>query len=119
VMDEMEKVLEDLGLEKEKFTVRMTGCPNGCARPYNAEIGFVGKAKGKYTIYVGGSRLGNRMGFIFKDLIPLESLVPTLRPLFEVFKREQQNNESFGDFCTRAGLDQLLAWSHTPDATTH
>jgi sulfite reductase (ferredoxin) len=119
VMDEMEKVLEELGLEKEKFTVRMTGCPNGCARPYNAEIGFVGKAKGKYTIYVGGSRLGNRLGFIFKDLIPLESLVPTLRPLFEVFKREQQNNESFGDFCTRVGLDQLLAWSNTPDTTTH
>jgi sulfite reductase (ferredoxin) len=111
VMDEMEKVLLELGLDKELFTVRMTGCPNGCARPYNSDIGFVGKAKGKYTIYVGGTRLGTRLGFIFKDLIPLEELVTTLRPLFEKFKEERMESESFGDFCTRAGLEQLLAWS--------
>lgn len=115
VMDEMEKVLLELGLDKELFTVRMTGCPNGCARPYNSDIGFVGKAKGKYTIYVGGTRLGTRLGFIFKDLIPLEELVTTLRPLFEKFKTDRQESESFGDFCARTGLEQLLAWS-TPSA---
>lgn len=115
VMDEMEKVLLELGLDKELFTVRMTGCPNGCARPYNSDIGFVGKAKGKYTIFVGGTRLGTRLGFIFKDLIPLEELVTTLRPLFEKFKSDRQESESFGDFCARAGLEQLLAWS-TPSA---
>lgn len=112
VMDEMEKVLLELGLDKELFTVRMTGCPNGCARPYNSDIGFVGKAKGKYTIFVGGTRLGTRLGFIFKDLIPLEELVTTLRPLFEKFKSDRQESESFGDFCARAGLEQLLAWSN-------
>ncbi|XZE36576.1 NADPH-dependent assimilatory sulfite reductase hemoprotein subunit [Pirellulaceae bacterium SH501] len=112
VMDEMEKVLLELGLDKELFTVRMTGCPNGCARPYNSDIGFVGKAKGKYTIFVGGTRLGTRLGFIFKDLIPLEELVTTLRPLFEKFKSDRQEAESFGDFCARAGLEQLLAWSN-------
>ena len=114
VMDEMEKVLLELGLDKELFTVRMTGCPNGCARPYNSDIGFVGKAKGKYTVFVGGTRLGTRLGFIFKDLIPLEQLVTTLRPLFVKFKEERLESESFGDFCARAGLEQLLAWSAPP-----
>ncbi len=114
LMDEFEKVLENMGLEKELFTVRMTGCPNGCARPYNADIGLVGKAKGKYTIYVGGTRLGTRLGFIYKDLIPLEHIVATLEPLFEVFKIEREDGETFGDFCSRAGLDQLTAWTTPP-----
>ncbi len=76
LMDELEKELEQLGLQKEWFTVRMTGCPNGCARPYNAEIGLVGKAKGKYTVFVGGSRLGTRLAFIHKDMVPLRALFP-------------------------------------------
>ena len=109
VIDEMEKVLTELGLDQEKFTVRMTGCPNGCARPYNADIAYVGKAKGKYTVFVGGTRIGNRLAFIFKDLVPLENIVTCLRPLFEAFKKDQQNEESFGDFCNRLGLDPLLA----------
>lgn len=108
LMDEMEKTLADLGLDQEKFTVRMTGCPNGCARPYNADIGLVGKAKGKYTVYVGGTRLGTRLGFIFRDLVPFEEIVTVLKPVFVAFKAEQQNNESFGDYCTRIGLERLL-----------
>jgi sulfite reductase (ferredoxin) len=111
VIDEFEKVLADLELDKELFTVRMTGCPNGCARPYTADIGFVGKAKGKYTIYVGGSRLGTRLGFIYKDLIPLEELISTLKPLFVSFKQDREPGESFGDYCTRLGLEKLLALS--------
>lgn len=108
LMDEMEKALAELGLDQEKFTVRMTGCPNGCARPYNADIGLVGKAKGKYTVYVGGTRLGTRLGFIFRDLVPFEEIVNVLKPVFVAFKSEQQNNESFGDYCTRIGLERLL-----------
>ena len=111
LMDEMEKVLDEMGLDKEWFTVRMTGCPNGCARPYNAEIGLVGKAKGKYTIFVGGSRLGTRLNFIYKDMIPLEQIVSTLRPLFAAFKENRQGEESFGDFCDRMGKEQLLICS--------
>jgi sulfite reductase (ferredoxin) len=103
----MEKTLADLGLEKELFTVRMTGCPNGCARPYNADIGLVGKAKGKYTVYVGGARLGTRLAFIYRDLIPLENIVDTLKPLFVEFKENRQETESFGDFCARLGLEGL------------
>ncbi|MFN7292929.1 MAG: NADPH-dependent assimilatory sulfite reductase hemoprotein subunit [Pirellula sp.] len=107
VMDEFEKTLAEMGLDKELFTVRMTGCPNGCARPYNSDIGFVGKAKGKYTVFVGGSRLGTRLNFIYKDLIPLEELVTCLKPLFVGFKQDRQGDEAFGDYCARVGLENL------------
>ncbi len=111
VIDQMEVELNKLGLEKEKFTVRMTGCPNGCARPYNADIGLVGKAKNKYTLFIGGTRIGTRLAFIHKDLVPLEEIVPTLKPLFVAFRDQHQPDESFGDFCNRMGNTRLLALS--------
>lgn len=107
VIDVMEQKLLELGLDKELFTVRMTGCPNGCARPYNADIGLVGKAKGKYTVYVGGTRLGTRLGFIYKDLVPLEKITDSLEPLFRAFRDQRTQAESFGDWCTRLGLERL------------
>lgn len=118
VIDTMEKTLADLGLEKELFTVRMTGCPNGCARPYNADIGLVGKAKGKYTLYVGGARLGTRLAFIYRDLIPLESIVETLAPLFLAFRDNRQGTESFGDFCARLGLEGLNKFSGSAETSS-
>jgi sulfite reductase (ferredoxin) len=110
LIDEMEKVLEELQLDKELFTVRMTGCPNGCARPYNADIALVGKAKGKYTVFVGGTRLGTRLAFIYKDLVPFENIVATLKPLFIAFTKDRSGSESFGDFCNRVGLEQLTKY---------
>lgn len=109
VMDQMEVELAKLGLEKEAFTVRMTGCPNGCARPYNADIGLVGKAVGRYTIYLGGQLLGKRLGKIYKDLIPLDDIVSTLAPVFAEFKANRQAGETFGDYCDRIGVDKLTA----------
>jgi sulfite reductase (ferredoxin) len=106
-MDVLEKELEALGLQDEKFTVRMTGCPNGCARPYNAEVGLVGKAKGKYTVFVGGARIGNRLAFIYKDMVPFEEIVNVLRPLLVAFKNGKQASECFGDFCARLGKEGL------------
>lgn len=111
IIDQMEIALARFGMSSEAFTVRMTGCPNGCARPYNCDIGLVGKAKGKYTVLVGGRLLGNRLNFIFKDLILEEDVVPTLVPLFAYFKQDRLNGESFGDFCFRKGNADLLAWS--------
>jgi sulfite reductase (ferredoxin) len=111
IIDQMEVELSKLGLSSEKFTVRMTGCPNGCARPYNSDIGLVGKTKGKYTILVGGRLLGDRLNFIFKDLIPEEEVVPTLSPLFVYFKQERQAGETFGDFCQRKGAADLVAFA--------
>ena len=96
----------------------MTGCPNGCARPYNCDIGLVGKAAGKYTVFVGGRLLGDRLNFIYKDMVPAEAVVPTLVPLFVYFKQDRQPGETFGDFCHRKGADDLLAWATSYEADT-
>lgn len=118
MIDQLEVELARLGLAREKFTVRMTGCPNGCARPYNSDIGLVGKTKGKYTILVGGRLLGNRLNFIYKDLVPEEEVIPALVPLFIYFKEDRIGGESFGDFCDRKGLADLTAWSERYQATS-
>jgi sulfite reductase (ferredoxin) len=107
LIDQLESEVRQLGLDKEKFTVRMTGCPNGCARPYNADVGLVGKAKNKYTVYIGGTRIGTRLGFIYKDLVATEQIVPTLKPLLMAFRDHRQSEESFGDFCNRMGNARL------------
>lgn len=109
LMDQLDAVLAQLGLQDEQFTTRMTGCPNGCARPYNSDIGLVGKAKGKYTMFLGGSRLGHRLNWIYKDLVPAEEVVPMLARVFTHFKENRTEGESFGDFCHRIGQETLLA----------
>jgi sulfite reductase (ferredoxin) len=109
IIDQLEVELEKLGLRDEVFTTRMTGCPNGCARPYNSDIGLVGKTKDKYTIYLGGHVLGDRLNFVYEDLVPTEQVVPTLVPALKYFKEARQNGESFGDFCHRVGKDELWA----------
>ncbi len=111
LIDQLELELAKLGLEDEPFTVRMTGCPNGCARPYNSDVGLVGKARGRYTVLVGGRLLGNRLNFIYRDLVPLEQIVPILVPLLTYFKQDRLAGESFGDFCHRKGLEDLTAWA--------
>lgn len=109
MMDEFEKELKQIGLQDEVFTTRMTGCPNGCARPYNSDIGLVGKTADKYTIFLGGRVQGDRLNFVYKDLVPTAEVVPTLVAVFRHFKDARQEGESFGDFCHRQGADQLLA----------
>lgn len=111
LIDELEVELARLGLSQEVFTVRMTGCPNGCARPYNSDVGLVGKTAGKYTVLVGGRRLGDRLNFIYKDLVPGEEIVSTLVPLLHYFKQQRQPGETFGDFCHRKGQADLAAWA--------
>jgi sulfite reductase (ferredoxin) len=111
MIDRLEVELAKLGLAKETFTLRMTGCPNGCARPYNCDIGLVGKTAGKYTVFVGGRLLGDRLNFLYKDLVPAADVVPTLVPLFVYFKHSRQPGETFGDFCQRKGAADLLAWT--------
>jgi sulfite reductase (ferredoxin) len=90
----------------------MTGCPNGCARPYNSDIGLVGKTKDKYTILLGGRVLGDRLNFIYQDLVPTDQVVSTLVPALKYFKSSRQSGESFGDFCHRVGKEDLLARCH-------
>jgi sulfite reductase (ferredoxin) len=107
VIDRLEGELKRLGLEGERLSVRMTGCPNGCARPYQSDIGLVGRSGDKYTVFVGGTILGNRLNFPLRDLVPLADIVPTLVPLLEHFKQERLPGESFGDYCHRQGADRL------------
>jgi sulfite reductase (ferredoxin) len=120
VIDRLETELARLGLDTDEFTVRMTGCPNACARPYTADIGLVGKAVGRYTVLVGGRMRGDRLNFIYKDLVPLENIVDELLPLLVYYKRERKPDESLGDFCARKSADDLKqfgeAWTTPANA---
>lgn len=117
IMDQLEVELAKLGLEKERFTVRMTGCPNGCARPYNSDIGLVGRSASKnpdgtpgpgtYTIFLAGRTLGDRLNIEFKDYVPFDRVVPELAVVFARFKAERLDAETFGDFCLRIGVEEL------------
>lgn len=116
MIDQIEVELARLGLAQEKFTIRMTGCPNGCARPYNCDIGLVGKARGKYTVFLGGRLLGDRLNFLYKDMVPEEEVVGTLTPIFTYFKQERTPGETLGDFCLRKGAADLAAWAEAQAA---
>jgi sulfite reductase (ferredoxin) len=116
VIDGLDVELARLGLSSEVFTIRMTGCPNGCARPYNCDIGLVGKTAGKYTVLLGGRLLGDRLNFIYKDLVGGEELVSTLAPVFTYFKYDRESGETLGDFCHRKGVDDLLAFASAYEA---
>jgi sulfite reductase (ferredoxin) len=111
MLDQLEVDLAKLGLSSDVFTLRMTGCPNGCARPYNCDIGLVGRTAGKYTMFVGGRLLGDRLNFMYKDMVPAADVVPTLLPLFAYFKTARENGETFGDFCLRKGAEDLRDWT--------
>ncbi len=116
LIDQIEAELARLGLSQEKFTIRMTGCPNGCARPYNCDVGLVGKARGKYTLFLGGRLLGDRLNFIYKDMVPEEDVAATLAPVFAYFKQAREPNETLGDFCLRKGTEDLAAYAEANSA---
>ena len=109
IIDQLEVELAKLGLSNETFTLRMTGCPNGCARPYNCDIGLVGKAAGKYTIFVGGRLLGDRLNFIYKDMVPADDIVPTLVPLLAYFKQRPPDGRNAGRLLPSQGT-RRPAW---------
>jgi sulfite reductase (ferredoxin) len=109
IIDDLETELKRLDLGDERISIRMTGCPNGCARPYQSDIGIVGRSGDKYTLFLGGHVLGHRMNFQFRDLLPRAEIVPALAPILEHFKAERQNGESFGDYCHRLGVEGLQA----------
>ncbi len=109
LIDQIEGALNESGLNGEEIVIRMTGCPNGCARPYMAELGFVGKSPKKYQIYVGGSEKSIRLNTLWKDTVLEEDIVNELKPLFERFKAERSDGERFGDWCNRVVVPELEA----------
>jgi len=109
IVDTLEKRLADLGLGNEPISIRMTGCPNGCARPYMAEIGLVGVSADKYNVYLGG-RLGlTHLNKIYRETVATADVVTLLDELFVAYKNGRQSGESFGAFCDRAVLDTVAA----------
>jgi sulfite reductase (ferredoxin) len=109
LIDDLEAELERLGLDEEKIGVRATGCPNGCARPYQSDIGIVGRSGDKYTLFVGGNLVGSRLNFLLKDLVPLAEIVPTLSKVLGDFKKHRDGDEPFGDYCHRQGPEYVRA----------
>lgn len=107
LLAEIEAVLRDLGIDEEPPTIRMTGCPNGCARPRMGHIGIVGRSAGLYDVLVGGDRPNTRMNALYKSAVKRDALAETLRPLFALWRDERIGDEDFGDFCYRIGVDAL------------
>ena len=101
VVNAFEKELESLGLRDVPITLRMTGCPNGCARPYTADIAFVGRRPEVYRVYVGGGLPGDRVADMFAADVKTEDLVPTLRPLLTSWAKNRRKNESLSDYYQR------------------
>jgi sulfite reductase beta subunit-like hemoprotein len=101
ILDDLEPEFERLGLEDEPLTIRMTGCPNGCARPYNAEIGLVGHKPGHCDVFLGGSLDGERLADHYATNVPRSELAATLRPLLEAWAEHRMPEEPFGDFYQR------------------
>lgn len=101
VVEEIEKEFVKVGLANEPLTIRMTGCPNGCARPYTADIGLVGHKPGHYDIFLGGSIHGHRMAELYAVNVLQEELPSTLRPLLESWRDHRTTGESFSDYYER------------------
>ncbi|WP_205171418.1 assimilatory sulfite reductase (NADPH) hemoprotein subunit [Bacillus pakistanensis] len=104
LIDKVEAILEECGLHEEEITIRMTGCPNGCARPALAEIAFIGKAPGKYNLYLGGGFSGNRLNKIYRENIGENDILETLHPILSQYAKERQDGERFGDYVIRVGI---------------
>ena len=102
LLTRIEGLMAELGLSREEIIIRMTGCPNGCARPFMAEIGFVGRAPNKYQIYLGGNESSTRLNRLFKENVKNEDIINELRPVLSRYAQERKVGERFGDFCDRA-----------------
>lgn len=107
LIDRFETALNELGLSKDRITLRMTGCPNGCARPYSSEIGLVGRAVGTYNVYLGGNLDGTRLNQLFAENISEEEIIKQLVSVFKLYKLQRTNSEEFGNFCHRIGVTRL------------
>jgi sulfite reductase (NADPH) hemoprotein beta-component len=109
VLARIEQLLAELGLQDEEIIIRMTGCPNGCARSSMAELGFIGKAPGKYQLYVGGNQACTRLNRLYKEVVKYDDMVNELRPIFTRFIKDRLDGERFGDFAERVLWKEIAA----------
>ena len=101
LISKIEKILERYDLLKNEIVIRMTGCPNGCGRPYLAEIGLIGKSLGNYNLYLGGSNNGTRLNTLYKETLSEEQILSELEPVIADYAANKKDNEPFGDFVIR------------------
>ncbi len=111
LIDKLDKIMEANGLEKEAINIRMTGCPNGCARSYLGEIGLVGRAVGRYNLYLGASHEGDRLNVLYKEMLSEEEILAALTPVIEAYSQERNDGEHFGDFVLRKQYIRLSSKS--------
>ncbi|MED4163668.1 assimilatory sulfite reductase (NADPH) hemoprotein subunit [Halalkalibacterium halodurans] len=104
LIDKIDEIIEENGLKNEEITIRMTGCPNGCARHALGEIGFIGKAPGKYNMYLGAAFDGSRLSKMYRENIGEEEILKELREILPRYAKERKEGEHFGDFVIRAGI---------------
>lgn len=104
LIDQIEEIVDENGLRDEEITIRMTGCPNGCARHALGEIGFIGKAPGKYNMYLGAAFDGSRLSKMYRENIGEEEILSELRTILPRYAKEREEGEHFGDFVIRAGI---------------
>ncbi len=109
ILDEFDQVLTDLGLASLDVHVRMTGCPNGCARPYTTEVAFVGRGKDRYDVHLGGDDVGTRLNAIFCENVPRRSIIDVLVPVLRRYADDRLPGERFGNWCHRIGVATLRA----------
>jgi len=109
LIDRLEKLCAEAGLAGEEIIIRSTGCPNGCARPYLAEIAFVGKAPGRYQVWLGANATGTRLNRVWKDVMKEVDIETEFRPVLARFAKERSPNERFGDWCDRVFLKEQAA----------
>lgn len=103
LITKIEEIAEEAGLRDDEIVIRMTGCPNGCGRPYLGEIGFVGKAPGKYNLYLGAGFSGERLNKMYRENIGEEEILTELKPILHAYAKEREEGERFGDFTIRKG----------------
>lgn len=108
LMDKIEPMLDKNGLGDKEIVIRMTGCPNGCARPMLAELSFIGKGPGKYNMYLGGAHNGSRLNKLFKENIGEAEILESLEPIISHYAKEREDGEHFGDFVVRANYVEAV-----------
>jgi len=107
IVDAIVVRLKRWGLEEERLSIRITGCPNGCVRPYTGDIGIVGRVPGGYSLYVGGDFEGTRLNQAIAERLDIAGIADALDPLFALFAASRIDGEGFGDFCHRIGIAAL------------
>ena len=110
LIDRIERLCGEVGLASQEIIIRSTGCPNGCSRPYLAEIAFVGKAPGRYQVWLGGNTAGTRLNRVWKEVVKDEDIEKELRPVLERYASERRAGERFGDWVER------IVWAEQPVA---